>query len=234
MSGQHVHRIILVRHGQTDYNAARRIQGQIDIALNEVGLWQADQTAYALESEYVLPNAKRKQLIVASDLTRAYVTATAFARLVNSTVHPDPRLRERQYGEWEGLTSRQLQEQWPQDYANWITAVGGEEKHGAESKEAVGRRGMAAIEEWSQKAGEDTDLYMFSHGSWISQTIQTLMGLRTVHPEGTSFGSIRNAHWATFVPRLVGSDNYTWALLDYNRGPASATQVDWNNPELNS
>ncbi|OZG50945.1 histidine phosphatase family protein [Bombiscardovia coagulans] len=230
MSEQHVHSIILVRHGQTDYNAARRMQGQTDIPLNAVGRWQAQQTAQTLRHLYVDAHHSRQQLIVSSDLDRAYSTAQAFADVIGVSINTDSRLREREFGEWEGLTAQQVKEQWPEDYYAWLTSAGGEVKHGAETKAEVGRRGLSALNDWSHRAGDDTDLFLFTHGSWISQTVQSLMGLSEVHPEGVSLGSIRNAHWVTLIPRQRSSQDYLWALLDFNRGPAIAESVDWNNP----
>ena len=77
---EHVHAITLVRHGRTAYNAQHRLQGQIDIPLDEVGQWQVRQTADALRELYVdrrpdIPN----RLVICSDLGRAAATAHAFA-----------------------------------------------------------------------------------------------------------------------------------------------------------
>nr|WP_317643698.1 histidine phosphatase family protein [Bombiscardovia apis] len=230
MTEHHARSIVMVRHGQTAYNAAHRMQGQTDIALNDVGRWQAARTAHALRAEYVDPFPERRQLVVASNLSRAFSTAQAFASPLGLEVYPDERVRERNFGEWEGITPEQVQERWPEDYRLWMLSAGGELKHGAESKVAVGRRGLQALEDWIAKADEQTDLFIFSHGSWIAQTIQALMGLTQVHEENASLGSVRNAHWAHFVPRFVAEEGIRWALLDYNRGPVIARVVDWNNP----
>lgn len=77
---EHVHAITLVRHGRTAYNAQHRLQGQIDIPLDEVGQWQVRQTADALRELYVdrrpdIPN----RMVICSDLGRAAATAHAFA-----------------------------------------------------------------------------------------------------------------------------------------------------------
>ena len=99
---QHVHAITLVRHGRTAFNAQHRLQGQINIPLDEVGEWQVRQTARALRELYVdhrpdIPN----RLVVCSDLDRAAATAHAFADPLGLTVHADERVRERSFGDWE-------------------------------------------------------------------------------------------------------------------------------------
>ncbi|AKV55287.1 phosphoglycerate mutase [Bifidobacterium actinocoloniiforme DSM 22766] len=229
-AGRHVGSITLVRHGQTDYNAVHRMQGQIDIPLNSVGLWQAKQAGEALRQDYVENKPDRKQLVIASDLARAYATAQAFAEPLGLTIHADQRLRERSFGSWEGETAEDVRERWPEDFHSWMLSGGGELKHGAEPKSAVGQRGLEALEDWIGSAGEDTDLFVFTHGSWIAQTIQTLMGISQVRPDFASLGSMRNAHWARFVPRALEDGHLRWSLLDYNRGPVIARQVDWSDP----
>lgn len=89
--------LLLARHGETDWNRELRIQGSSDIALNELGLEQA--RTLAQELEHVELDA-----IYASDLTRALTTAEAVAATHGLEVRIDPRLRERSFGSWEGLT----------------------------------------------------------------------------------------------------------------------------------
>ena len=92
----HVRSITLVRHGRTAYNAQHRLQGQIDIPLDEVGMWQVRQTASALRELYVDRHPEAAcQLVVCSDLKRAAATAHAFADPLGLDVHPDVRVRER-------------------------------------------------------------------------------------------------------------------------------------------
>ena len=88
---EHVRSITLIRHGRTSYNARHCFQGQIDIPLDEIGEWQVRQTAQALRSLYVESHPERRQLVVASDLSRAMATAHAFADPLGLVVHPDAR-----------------------------------------------------------------------------------------------------------------------------------------------
>ena len=103
----HVRSITLVRHGRTAYNAQHRLQGQIDIPLDEVGMWQVRQTASALRELYVDRHPEAAcQLVVCSDLKRAAATAHAFADPLGLDVHPDVRVRERSFGDWEASPSK--------------------------------------------------------------------------------------------------------------------------------
>ena len=144
---EHVHAITLVRHGRTAYNAQHRLQGQIDIPLDEVGQWQVRQTADALRELYVdrrpdIPN----RLVICSDLGRAAATAHAFADPLGLEVHPDIRVRERSFGDWEGIPVEELAQRYPEDYRSWAEFRGGELKYGAEPKEEVGTSWRRSVE----------------------------------------------------------------------------------------
>jgi 2,3-bisphosphoglycerate-dependent phosphoglycerate mutase len=102
--------IILIRHGETAWNAERRLQGHIDIGLNEEGLRQAEALGAALSAE-------RIDAIVASDLLRAQHTAQAVARHHRLPVRLDARLRERCYGAFEGLLYAEIKARYPQEFA---------------------------------------------------------------------------------------------------------------------
>jgi probable phosphoglycerate mutase len=104
--------IVLIRHGETAWNAERRLQGHIDIALNAEGQRQAAALGAALAGEHV-------DAIVASDLRRALQTAQAVAAGRNLPVRQDPALRERCYGGFEGLLYADIERRFPADFARW-------------------------------------------------------------------------------------------------------------------
>jgi 2,3-bisphosphoglycerate-dependent phosphoglycerate mutase len=224
------HSVILVRHGRTSYNAAGRIQGHVNIPLDEQGRWQVAQSGKELRSLYVgTGRGKRsKQLVVASDLDRAAATAHAFADELELQVNFDERFRERSFGEWEGCAVSDLQRDWPQDCTSWLAGFGGELKHGAESKHHVGERGRTALNEWVQKATPDTDLFVFSHGAWISQTLQEVLGLSGESEDFMSMVSPRNAFWSRLVPLVRDDGTIRWRLLEFNHGPVIAQELDWD------
>ena len=230
MTAQHVRSIFLVRHGRTSYNAVHRLQGQVDIPLDAVGQWQARQTAAALQDLYVdrRPEVVNR-LIVSSDLSRARATAQAFADALGAgvVVHLDARMRERSFGEWDGHAVSELEQRYPEDFLSWRENRGGELKYGAEPKADVGRRGLEALRDWSVRGGMDTDLYVFSHGAWIAQTLQTLLGINLADPTFASVLSMRNAHWLRLVPLDLSDGSMRWRLMDYNHGPAVADTEEW-------
>ena len=108
--------ILLIRHGETDWNVDKRLQGHIDIPLNAEGQRQAAALGRALENEPL-------DAIYASDLQRARDTAQAVATLQGKTVQIDPALRERCYGGFEGLQHHDIEQRYPQDYAAWKARV---------------------------------------------------------------------------------------------------------------
>ena len=105
-------RIIAVRHGETAWNVDTRIQGHIDIPLNDTGRWQARQLARALANEPIAA-------IYASDLQRAHATAQAVADATGAPLVADPGLRERSFGELQGRTFVQIEADLPEQALRW-------------------------------------------------------------------------------------------------------------------
>ncbi len=112
MSQQLVTHILAIRHGETAWNVDTRIQGQIDIPLNDNGRWQAQRLSQALAGE-------RVDAIYASDLQRAHETATHLAEVVGLHVRIDRGLRERAFGRFEGKTQTEIEGIWPDDARRW-------------------------------------------------------------------------------------------------------------------
>ena len=108
-------KIYLVRHGQTLWNQAGRIQGHSDTPLDEVGRRQAQQAARWLAERVRNPIA-----VYSSDLRRAYHTAEAVARALNAPLYAEPALRERHWGLWEGLTSEEVQRRFPEHHFTYL------------------------------------------------------------------------------------------------------------------
>ena len=119
-------RIIAIRHGETTWNVDGRIQGHLDIPLNDVGLWQADQAAKALADESIAA-------IYSSDLQRAFVTAQAVAKVSNLTLNADPGLRERSFGDYQGQTFKQVEAADPDAAQRWRVREPGFAMPGGES-----------------------------------------------------------------------------------------------------
>ena len=105
--------LIAVRHGETDWNLIRRLQGHTDIALNRTGIEQAARLAEVLAKESI--NGKSIAAIHSSDLGRALATAEPVAAALGLTVRHDPLLRERNYGLLEGKTFAEILQQHPEE-----------------------------------------------------------------------------------------------------------------------
>jgi len=105
-------RILAIRHGQTAWNADARIQGHTDIELDALGQWQARQLAQALGHEEL-------QAIYSSDLARARDTAAPLAAAHDLPVGIDEGLRERAFGDFEGLRFEQIESRWPDQALAW-------------------------------------------------------------------------------------------------------------------
>jgi len=108
--------LIVIRHGETAWNRERRLQGQLDIPLNETGRAQARLLAEALAGEPI-------DAVYTSDLGRAMETAAPLAETLGLQVRPEPRLRERCYGDLEGMTYAEVAEKRPEDFARWQARV---------------------------------------------------------------------------------------------------------------
>jgi 2,3-bisphosphoglycerate-dependent phosphoglycerate mutase len=109
-------RILLIRHGETDWNAAGRLQGHSDTPLNATGREQARRAAQRLAPEPV-------QGLYSSDLARAFETATIIGEVLGLPVVPSPPLRERCYGAWEGLTASEIEARYPAQFLAWRARV---------------------------------------------------------------------------------------------------------------
>ena len=109
-------RIIAVRHGETAWNVDTRIQGQLDIGLNDTGRWQAGRVAEALADEPI-------DRIYSSDLARAHATAQAIADKTGNAsareVQLHTGLRERGFGSFEGQTWADIETNWPEEAKRW-------------------------------------------------------------------------------------------------------------------
>jgi probable phosphoglycerate mutase len=104
--------LLLIRHGETAWNAEHRIQGRLDVPLSTTGMWQAGRLAERLAGEAI-------EAIVCSDLARAWMTAVPLADTRGLSMVPEPRLRERVFGIFEGKTLDEIAASHPEEFAAW-------------------------------------------------------------------------------------------------------------------
>ena len=213
--------VVLLRHGRTEYNATARLQGQVDIPLDEVGEWQAEEAAQELVRRH------RPTRIVSSDLLRAEATAQAVSRLCDVPVTVDPRLRERSFGDWEGLTAEEISDRWPEQYRVWRSGHD-PQRTGAESRATVADRVAEAVEEHSRAS--DGAVVVVCHGAAITLGLTALLGLDPLGWRGLV--GLNNAHWAVLRSTTPGSSP-AWRLESHNIGPAVAV-TEWDAVPLES
>ncbi|MCS5480199.1 histidine phosphatase family protein [Corynebacterium sp. YIM 101645] len=206
-------RLILIRHGQTDYNATRRMQGQLDTQLSAVGREQAATAGQQLLDEGITR-------IISSDLTRAHDTATIIAKVLGLGVDTDPRLRETHLGEWQSKTAMDVDAELPGARAAW--------RHdatwappGGESRVDVARRARPVVEELmaTYDAWEGNSVLIVAHGGTISALTSSLLGLDVgMYPMLSGLKNTRRSQ-LTARPRYVpGSGD---ALDDVSHGVES-------------
>ncbi|MEN6320041.1 MAG: histidine phosphatase family protein [Syntrophaceae bacterium] len=134
-------RIILVRHGQTEWNRVERFRGQADVPLNETGLVQAEITGKRIAAEW------KPEAIYSSPLSRAVRTAEMIAGHFDLPVKVHPDLIDIDYGKWQGLTPDEVREQWPEMIDDWYNKPSSSRIPGGETLEELRIRALKTINE---------------------------------------------------------------------------------------
>ena len=202
-------RLILLRHGQTDYNVAGRMQGHLDSQLTAAGHEQAAAAAPVLA-------ALGPDRVVSSDLQRAVDTAEAVAAACGLAVKFDARLRETHLGRWQGQTVAEIEHDHPGAIAVWRSDPTWAPP-GGESRVAVVARARPVVEEldaeFADSGATSTTALLVAHGGLIAGLVTGLLELTiAVWP---SFGGLGNCRWAVLARR---TDHPRWRLAGYNVG----------------
>ncbi len=161
-------RLLLVRHGQSTWNASGHWQGQADPPLTDLGHDQAAAAALRIVELLGSVDAVR-----ASDLERAHHTARAIAAPHGLGVATDPRMRERDAGPWTGLTRAEIDERFP----GFLDS--GERPDGYETDEALSERALAALHDFADELAGGTGVFV-THGGVIV-TLETVHGAERVN-----------------------------------------------------
>jgi broad specificity phosphatase PhoE len=148
--------LLLTRHGETEWNRTHRWQGFTGPPLNEVGRQQADELAARLEAFDI-------DAIYSSDTVRAVETAAIVGARLGLEVTQDPRLREVNFGEWEGLTRHEINERYAGAFSEW-DARKLAAPTGGESDVAMAERVIEALSEIAAKHDDDQVLVVTSGG----------------------------------------------------------------------
>ena len=168
--------LILVRHGQTDYNKAHRIQGQLDIPLNEAGIEQAKRLRSVL-----VPLVEQSNIpvrVLSSDLSRAFQTAE-IALDGKIDIQPEELLREIHFGSWQGLDHVKLRKEDEEAALRWFYQPEFDyNPHGGESHADLHER-MQRFHETKilpQVSDESRRILLFTHGASLSAYLNVVLG----------------------------------------------------------
>jgi len=207
-----VRRLVMLRHGQTDFNLGSRMQGQLDTDLSELGRAQAVAAAGVLGKLQPLR-------IVSSDLRRACDTAVMLGERTGLQVQVDQRLRETHLGDWQGLTHTEVDAEapgarlaWRED-ATWAP-------HGGESRVDVAARSVPLVAElvsgepewgsnWEGAAEPERPVVLVAHGGLIAALSAAVLKLPV-------------ANW----PILGGMGNCSWVQLSGHSGDSDFDSID--------
>jgi probable phosphoglycerate mutase len=150
--------LLLIRHGETGWNAQGRIQGHRDTDLSERGRRQAQVLA-----RYLAAAGTPIDAVVASDLARARQTAEPLAAVLGLPLAIDPRLRERGFGLFEGHTYEEAEARWPNEYAIWRRRDAGYAVPGGESYLQTRARTLESLHDIAARHGGAT-VAVVTHG----------------------------------------------------------------------
>ena len=196
-------KVLIWRHGQTDWNVINRFQGHSDIPLNRVGEFQAKHAAAILAG--MEPTA-----IISSDLGRAHNTAKQLAELVKLEITIDQRLRETDGGNWEGKTGAENREV---DFENFVRWIDGEDLPAGttgEKRREVAARTVAAINDALAGKSNQT-LVVATHGGAARCILGSFLQLPLSH--WGKIGGLSNASWSVLEETHKG-----WHLAEHNAG----------------
>lgn len=194
-------KLILVRHGETQWNKLGKFLGQLDIGLNSRGLAQALETAREV-SDW------RPTAIYSSPLQRTMQVAQAISSLVELPTVAVDGVKELDLGEVEGVTGEEMLSSWPKVYAAWREDPSSVVMPNGESIAQLQKRAWLAIVELMEKHSEDDTLVVVSHNFAIRTIVAKLLGmpLSNFHRMVLSLASIC----------VIESDQRGQRLVSYN------------------
>ncbi|HET7173844.1 MAG TPA: histidine phosphatase family protein [Nocardioidaceae bacterium] len=201
-----VRRIVLWRHGRTEWNLLGRAQGHADVSLDEVGIAQARRAAPFLASY-------RPALVWSSDLARARQTAEFLVALTGQELVLDKRLREYDVGARQGLTFEEFEAKLPAAYRAFRSGErgeAGEQVPGAESADEVNSRMVAVLTDAAAALEPGETAVLVGHGAALRSGLLTFFGLPSEF--SAMLAGMANCAWAVLEQRA----NHGWQIIDYN------------------
>jgi len=166
--------IILVRHGQTEWNRIERFRGRVDIPLNNTGLEQAQAIATRLAK------LSKPAMIYSSPLERCLKTAEPIGKATGAPVQALDGIIDIDYGDWQGLTPEEAEKQYPDVYRVWLSAPHKAVIPGGETLDQVRARALAALEQAAQQHLGQT-IILVSHKVVCKVLVCAVLGLDNSH-----------------------------------------------------
>lgn len=196
---QNATRILAIRHGETAWNVDTRIQGHLDIPLNERGQWQAQRLARALAARDTI------HAVYSSDLQRALHTAQAISAATGATLDKHSGLRERCFGSFEGKTYAEIEQTLPEESEHWRRRTPHWAPAGGESLLAMRERVAQVLHELAARhAGQQ--IALVAHGGVLDQLYRLATGLDLQAPRTWQLGNtaVNRLLWTPQTLSLVG------------------------------
>jgi probable phosphoglycerate mutase len=192
-------RILAIRHGETAWNVDTRIQGHLDIPLNDTGRWQAQRVARALAARDPI------HAVYSSDLQRAHQTAHAIASASGAPLATHTGLRERGFGIFEGKTYVEIEQTWPEESERWRQREPHWAPPGGESLVQVRERITRTLREIAARH-PGQQIVLVAHGGIMDQLYRAATGQDLQSPRTWPLGNtaVNRLLWTPQGLSLVG------------------------------
>jgi glucosyl-3-phosphoglycerate phosphatase len=207
-------RIIIWRHGRTEWNVVARFQGQADIPLDEVGYAQAARAAEVLATY-------RPAGLYSSDLSRSYQTAEMLARRTGLDIITDKRLREIHVGSWEGLLGKEIREADPELARRLWAGEDVRRSPTGESPSEVAERMAEVLTEIAEAAEDHSTVVVVTHG--LSGRVGACRFVGLPFDQWRRFGGLSNCAWVSIDRHRSGA---YWRIEGYNVTADADLEVD--------
>jgi glucosyl-3-phosphoglycerate phosphatase len=197
-------RIILWRHGRTEWNVVSRFQGQADVPLDPIGYEQAERAAQVLASYQ--PSA-----LYSSDLSRCYQTAELLAQRLGLEITTDKRLREIHVGSWEGLLGEEIKAAHPELARRLWAGEDVRRSPTGESPSEVAERVFEALTEIAEAAEDHSTVVVVTHG--LAGRVGACRFVDLPFDQWRKFGGLSNCAWVSIDRHRSGA---YWRIESYN------------------
>lgn len=201
-------RLLMIRHGETDWNVTLQYQGQAQTPLNASGVEQARRIALRLRNS-------RAVALYSSDLARAWQTAELIGEALDLEPISMPELREIDVGQWEGLTPEELYRRFPEHMAEYERDPARTVRLGGESYAQLQSRALKALQHIEASHQQDQTIIAVAHGGTIRALLCHVIGLDLAHfgRMWLDNGSISELRYKSSAWRLTGLNDR--AHLEY-------------------